>query len=553
MFRGTTERSPRGKGITTLRKLPFAVLLAVPAASACTSLLGDFSTGGPAYTGGDATTDDGAVATSDGAGTQDAPMTVVTSDASDGGTSSSVEAGPEAGSAPKLLACDETSNQRVNLTLNVNGAGPEELQYENLAIASLPGSNGEVRIIAAANAGFTSGAAANNSTLHAFTFTPNATLVSDTVLTLGAGDTNVFDIERYPGGFAVLVQNYNPTTNTAYLAIELIADSANAWSPEYPVTSGAPANPAPDTQMSGALAVVDAATDEFYVALYDTEGPANSQTDYLRWQHAMGTSTLGPLHLVTDSLAMDTYRLAVPNFAYDMSNSYILLQPAGAGTGGSTSILYTISAMGIGPGKPVPVAQTLTPPAMGDTLHALAMTNSVLTMGAANFAFLEGDLNTALLSYYVGQSPISGLGSFAWQSLTQSSPGIDDAGYSIEDLPVNNAAYHWESFPTPASVASENLLAVATVGTNQSLTGDQGVNLVWFDAVAGTIRAGKTGPRRLLSDVSGLGNLYANATFAGPPTTLLTNILLVYEVPTSDAGDDGSEDIWLTQVNCSAP
>ena len=545
MSRGTVERSPRRKGISTLRKLPFAVLFAVPAASACTSLLGDFSTSNT-YSGGDATTDDGGIAMSDGASAHDAPTTVLGSDASDGGSTADADSGSDAASAPRFLACNETSNMRVNLTLNVNGAGPEELQYQQLAISNLPGSNGEVRIIAQANG-----------SLHAFTFTPNATIVSDAVFTLNPGSQNVFDIERYPGGFAALVMNAD-ASQAPYLAIERIDDSATASvAPEFVVSTTNPTDPVMDTQVSGALAVVNSATNEFYVALYDTETYMSGQAVLFAVATRAGdVDTREPAHGHAHAdhddpaLSAGSYRLTVPNFAYDTSSSYILLQPAGAGTGGTTSILYTVSAAGLGAGFPVPVQETLAPPA-SDTLHALAMTNSALTAGSANLAFLEGNLTTALVSYYVGQSAISGLGSFAWQDLTQSSPGIDDAGYSIEDLPVNNAAYHWEAFPTPASVASENLLAVATIGSNQSVIGDQGVNLVWFDAVAGTIRASKTGVRRLLSDVGGLG--YANATFAGPPTTLLTNMLLVYEVQTSDAGgDDGPEDLWLTQVNCSA-
>lgn len=525
------------EGITTLRKLPFAVLLAVPAASACTSLLGDFSTGGAVIAGPDATTGGLDGATSDGAGAQDA---TTVSDAGDGGTSS-MEAGSDAGGAPKLLACVETMGMRVNLTAQVTGGG-EELPYQNLAIASLPGASGTVRIVAQVN----------NNALHAFTFSQGSNSVTDAVFTLGSGNTSILDIERYPGGFAVLVENASSTNS--YLAIERISDMATAWSPEYPVTDVAPASPAPSTQISGALGVVNSATNEFYVAVYDTEGSGANEVDYLRWQHVLGTSTPGPLHVVTPTsytptLDAGSYRLAVPGFAFDMSNSYVLLQPAGSGTGGTTSIIYTVSAMGIGQGLPVPMPQTLTPP-MGDTLHALAMTNSVLTAGSANLAFLEGDLSTAVLSYYVGQSAVSGLGSLAWQNLTESSPGVDDAGYTIEDLPVNNAAYHWESFPSPAVPPSENFLAVATIGSSQSGT-DQGVNLVWFDAVSGTIRASKTGVRRILGDVNGLG--YVNATFAGAPSTLLTNMLLAYEVQTSDAGsDNGPEDIWLTQVNCTA-
>ncbi len=530
---------PRRKGIPTLRKSAFAVLLAVPVASACTSLLGDFTSSGIVGGGPDATTDDGGTLAVDGSMSQRDGATLSDGGATnrDGATGS--EAGPDAAPAPALLACAEgNAMNRLNLTLNPNGAGPEPAQYGALAIANLPGTAGEVRVVAAADDG-----------LHAFTFSQSSSSVTDTVFAFNPGNTNVFDIERYQGGFAVLVLDMN-AENEPVLAVERIEDSASAWSPEYVVSGTNPIDPVTDTSISASVAVVNPSTNEFYIAIYDTEiGEDGGYNDVLRWQHVQGTGAPGNLpHLA--SFPADTYSLPSPSFAFTMTNSYLLVQPGGnGGPSVATSAIFTISPMGIGPGLPVPFQDTLSPPS-GDTLFAVGMTNSVLTPGSANLAFLEGNLNTAQLSYYVGQAPATNLDSLAWQNLTQSSPGIADAGYTLEDLPVNHGSFHWESFPSPANPTSENLLAVSTISGNQSVLGDQGLNFVWWDAVTGYMRASRTGGRRLLPDVNGLG--YANATFASPPSTLITNVLVAYEVQTSEAETGPTtSNVWLTQINCS--
>lgn len=119
------------------------------------------------------------------------------------------------------MTCGEDMNARVNLSLNPGNAGPVTLQYDTVAVASLNGGNGDARIIVA-----------ESNKIHAYTYTQNGGSVVDATFTLGAngnGPTQVLDIRRYVGGFAVLVQDVDPS-NQPILAIVRISDSSiNNW------------------------------------------------------------------------------------------------------------------------------------------------------------------------------------------------------------------------------------------------------------------------------------------------------------------------------------
>jgi hypothetical protein len=515
-----------------MRKLAFAAWAALPAVVAfgCTSILGDFTsgTGGP-VSGLDATTLDGPV-------TGDDAAVDANGSAPDGGQNTQGEAGPDTGTAPpKLLTCGEDMNARVNLSLNPNGGGPVSLDYDTVAVASLNGGNGDARIIVA-----------ESNKIHAYTYTQNGGSVVDAVFQLGQngnGPTQVLDIQRYPGGFACLVMDVSPT-NEPVLAIVRISDtSLTTWPNELIVSApnfvqlggGTSGN---NNNLKAVLGVLNASTNDFYIAVYDNE----NGMDVLRAERVTaggypGLTTLG-------MFTTGTYSLPSPAFAFNANNSYILLQASG-NNGGPTSpnsAVYTLPPSNFGNSG---VANVLTPP-IGNTLFALAMANSGVMDGSANLAFIEGNLSTFALNYYVGQVPMSGLGTLAWQNLTVTSPPETDAGTSVEDLPVNLNALHYESFSP-----SEALLAISTT---QTVTTDFGLNFIWWDAQTGYMRANQTGQTRLLSDVTTptLSLHRSNVTFLQPPS-VVSRFRIVYELETpqgSGNNSSGPGSLWTTSITC---
>jgi hypothetical protein len=78
-----------------------------------------------------------------------------------------------------------------------------------------------------------------------------------------------------------------------------------------------------------------------------------------------------------------------------------------------------------------------------------------------------------------------------------------------------------------------------------------GVNLGWWNAQTGALRAEQVGPSRLLNNVIGVQN--ATATFTGPPNPGLASIILGYQVVVNpDAGSSQQQpsNLWITQLTC---
>jgi hypothetical protein len=552
-----------------------ALILIAPlvAVGACTSILGDFTTGpvvesgdggdatmgtmpeaapdvgmdriaaeaqGPDGAGADRLADQGAgdqALADQGLSDQAAP------DTSDGPAATPPDGAGEAGVTLRRLRClasSATSGQRTPLTTGfpVHPSNPGIIRIGNLA-------NRQVRV-ALVDTPPPEGGMFNPSVLQAYTFDPNNSSSAVAQASFATNSGQILDLERYGGavpGFVALFVSYDQTQMTSVLSVARLPDDSNAWI--GPKSFGPVPNNLNNSQ--AVLTAIDGSQDSYYVVMsYITGG---SQI-----------VSAGPLNAANPKLPpITTYTAMNGQDAFQLVNPGIAL--AGAGDAGTTYQPYVIMQPNGQNGPPplgsaaallVPGAATLsvaiTPPSTLNYFPA-GLVSAAADSTKANIFMLVADLTQLQGNYRVGQVAASSLPSLDPMSLPITSVTAADGGTaSIRDLLINNTMVHWETPP----MAGEQLLALSPpVDLNM---GFPGISFGWWDAPTGQLRTYAAGDGALLSDVANI--VRADATFVSLVGSI-GQLYVAYEVSsTPSTGMNGGNnapacDIWLARVNCT--
>ena len=563
-----------------MRKYALLAALLVPsvAAVACTSILGDYAQGtgsgtkdaGKVADGGkrDGTTlRDGAGAT-DGASHGDARTSPDASAPIDGDATPTTDGG---GDAPlPLTSCTEDNPDSGGVRLSPQDGGVDTLAFESLAIASMTSPMG-VRVVVGIG---------NDPTraIDAITYLPGnvATLPKEAKFALPAPDGDsgyrlqILDIERYATGFACLYIVIGSDAEPPTLGIVSIDDSKSTWGTPLSVAGLGPLAQN-NGSLVGSLAVIDATTQSYYVAVFDSEGvDGGGSVDYLRAQLENGGgsgSTGTPLALIAQP-PQGQFTLASHAIATTTSDLYLLVAPSAPGglPIGQPGEIITVplassGALDLGSApKVTPLAPTND---AGALVFPFGLANSAVTSGVANLGFLDGQFSLskqALTSarYDVGQRPAGQLpeaGGIAWSSLPNTPVAVPDAGGIYSQLVIDHGTFHWEA---PGSLAPESLLAIARTLSPAGPGADEpGVNFAWWTA-AGALRGKMVGSDRLLPHLTNDVNLTAvsfNLLDASAPAAGKYHFLLAYELAPGieDSGQSGPGELWVTSFTCTEP
>jgi hypothetical protein len=114
---------------------------------------------------------------------------------------------------------------------------------------------------------------------------------------------------------------------------------------------------------------------------------------------------------------------------------------------------------------------------------------------------------------------------------------------SIQDLIINNARYHWESFPAPQQ--SDNLLAAGIIYPSAN-----GINFEWWNG-SSQVAASKTNKNAFFyyDPTTGGPSYYAaDVAFTSPPLPALAGFEMAYMKQNSTT--TGVADVWATPIDC---
>jgi hypothetical protein len=494
-----------------MRTTSFLALLVVPCGMlACSALLGDFtvSPGGSDVGVGDTGSD---VSQSD----------VTQSDASDAATLFE-------------LACTEgAKSQRIQVTQN------DSLNADLIRIANIPAST-NVRVVLV---NYVENDAGNNSTVTLESYTiaiQGGNQITPASLPLTANQA--FAITRYNDvggtGFAVLYVQYDETANENYLWVAQIADSAMAWSPPVQV-----AEITSNNNLEADFTVIDSATNDYFIALSQVD--MANQVIYGGEVKGAGSATLPAMQTFpVQSAFRNVFDITRPGVAFHLNTGYVMLTPDGNNGPppvGSPVVVLESSASAV----------MVTPPSSLNYFPTGFVNATDPTK--VNMAFLIANLNTLTGQYGVGQVAISSLGTLNPQQLPATIPTAADGGVAaLQDLFLggNSPSAHWE---TPPLSDEQFIVVQPTIVPGNMATYVGGVNLAWWDAPTGLLRAYAAGDGNLMRDVAFINN--ADATITGLVGSI-AQIEVAYENAATDPSDtmnnlpDVASDLWLTNLSC---
>jgi hypothetical protein len=216
-------------------------------------------------------------------------------------------------------------------------------------------------------------------------------------------------------------------------------------------------------------------------------------------------------------------------------NVYAMLNPSGNNgppPAGSVPTLYSAGAS-----LTSPTMRTLPLSNPSDFMQGMVLQG--LPSGNIGLAFIEANLSTAAVQGEVLTGVVPG------SKLATLDPTTDLHATtipSIQDIVVNNAHYHWESFTSPQS---DNLLVAGNIYPSAN-----GVNFEWWNG-AGQVVAQKTNKNAFFYfDPASMGLAFygADVTFTSPPLPAIAQLEMVYvqQSPTMT----GMADVWATQIDC---
>jgi hypothetical protein len=508
-------------------------VLALPLAGAvaCTAILGDFnvsSSGGGGDDGGGLGDAPVAIAEGGEEGATDSPSGDAAGNAvsqDDSGNSSLGDASD--GSTLRKLRCASptTGGSRVQVTTG------NSVNADFIRVASI-GQN-QVRIVAV---DYPNQEAGGNNPAWLRTYTLSSSGGGNVgIASLPTNSGQVFALERYsgtPSGFVALYGVPDPITMSNNLVVARLPDDSNTWvGPQ--VLAAIPSN-LQNAQV--ALSVINAAQDDYYVALSTISG---SMQNVYAGEVNPGLGTLAvAASYPTMSNGGSAYQLTAPGIAMSGAQAYILLSPNGQN---GPPALGAPAAMLI-PGAAKPTV-LITPPS-NLNYFPFGLT-SATAPEFANVLFLVADLTQLRGTYRAGQVATNTLASLDPMSLPSTIPTTATGGATIKDLIINSPTIHWET-----ASGAEQLLVLAPPA--DLAMGYPGVNFAWWDAQTGTLRALATGDGAMLADVPNVHR--ADATFASLVGSIV-QLWVAYESTQVSASMNNSppppSDIWLGRLTCT--
>ncbi|HXX69506.1 MAG TPA: hypothetical protein VEK07_20145 [Polyangiaceae bacterium] len=364
---------------------------------------------------------------------------------------------------------------------------------------------------------------------------------------------NVIALARYQGGIAALVSEnlFDAGTTVPVLDVYTIADDEGSWSAPNVLTSGGPL-PTCLNQTSGALWVLDPTAPSYlYDVTYQPCPPSPSTTVHLVGQTGSAPLAMWPLPLEdmvqpdggdagnTVDAAAQGFSVAGITAAPAGGSSTPIFAIANTSNGGPQpgigSTLFTSSVQDLG-NVTVRELPLVAPSDLMQALSVQTLPTTGSSPGNVGLVFLEANLTVQNVTplFYVGALPPSQM-----TTLDPSSDLPATALSGISDIPINAAAYHWESFASP--FASDNMLGVGPVFTTGA-----GLNFLWWDA-SGALRARSTSASALFADAGVI--LGGDVTFTSAPFPALGQFEAVFLVAQPDAST--LTDVMATQFECT--
>jgi hypothetical protein len=488
-----------------------AVGLTAACPLACASILGDFTASTTSSTDGGPAND--APLSADGNG-RDAPS----NGDSPGNTDGPADAGP------KPLACSIPGTVVPQLlgTIGLNGGGGGGNANVELFNAGSP-QHTQFRVVVPDRS-------LPNNFYHVYTFGQGGGGPPVTDVPLPAG-FNPLAFVRYPSGIAALA--YGSTSGAASMVVFTLDDMATSWAGPATVVSGAQAPQCPGN-MSGALVVNDVATQDYSI-VYSYIPCGDAGTTTIQAVHYTATAGGSPVTWPQPAVDSGTYGYQLSAFAANSSGAALFADPNGNGppTGGTSTFIYLASSALNG-------QPTITNAALANpTDFLITASAAALPNGKVGLAMLEANLNAMNVQpdLFVGS-----VASVSLQNLVPSTALTDTKLAGIQNLIINGAHYHWESFANPMT---DNLLAAGSVYPNAN-----GINFQWWNGAGQTVAAQTSTNALMYFSGTGLAFYAADVTFTQPPAASLANFELVYVQKDPESANVG--DVWASQIACVA-
>lgn len=508
----------------TRRRALVSVLLLLGGASACASIVGDFTKGeeAPDGSGGDASLPDGA--TADG--------------------SSPSDAGRDGAAPPAVLTCKFQPGSVLQLA---SFARPSQDVPDNIFLLGPTPTNGTAYVVVPG------GGTMSNQGGDVFRYAANQT--SPNVLDIPAPPGQIYAAHRTADGIVLLSMDQNIPGNPGHSQLVVFKLSESVTDGGIPVWQRIPIGPMDPIQGNtcrqlATFLVVDSLKDDYIVALSYNPAPSGcagnidppllfvartgangGPATFVKWDVPQLDGGTATLDFQRDSIVLDPGTEKV----------YLFADPSGGGpTQGVGPIVFS-SPSSIPPGGAT--AQRMNLGSGSNFAGGLGYISSP-SLGGIDVGILGGDLALVAPSLFVGNAPANEVATLPISSAYQTTV-VDN----IESLPVDKGRSHWHAFS-----GGENLLLI---GRND-LKGGNGVNVYWFDN-AGNLRvrqaATDAGPEHsaLLQDHVVVG---ADVTFNGPPVgspPILGDLLIA--VTEQTATDGGVHWFSLTQYHttCTPP
>ncbi len=486
----------------------------------CTSLLGDFETGGA-----DAVGDDGAPGPSpDGSdASSDAPASDSTMQGADGasqdglGASDASQPDGEASAPLQRLTCDQWQKPNDLLVARLfpsdsGGGGGNNIPFSQMAIEHIPGMSA-ARIVVATN---------TSSSSTTMVYTVQESSGQNTVNALSLPNSGMRAELKTSNAVTFLVQSYSGSST--YLLYS-IADSDPGTSASSLSTPVATLSPLPNMPTSGGgggnfqMTYIEMAANSYY--LLATYAATGGQYDLTSW--------LTPSQTSWQVAQASTQQLNINSpLVRDGSNAYGFFGPPGSGNGGPTSLFqYTFPTSGAS----APTTRSIIPA----TATAGTMATSLRADGSYSLAFVElAGAQSATL--HAGSVPKASINSFMVDDLPPLSFDVRTDGGFFDTTPFSG-----HNGPGARWLSNGDLGMLGTGGTG----GGTYTGLNFYVA---------TPTGQWLVTTAGTGqNILAGQTIQGSAFDLasaISDIVLQFDMTWVTQLTDGSYGLYFNQLNC---
>jgi hypothetical protein len=500
-------------------RLAFAVSSASLAVflAGCTSLLGDFETGGPDAAGDDGApgpSTDASDASSDGS-TGDSTMQGSDGASQDGPGPS--DAQPEADAAPlQRLTCDQWQKANDLLVARLfasdsGGGGGNNIPFNQIAVEHIPGMNA-ARLVVATNGSpsattvYTVQESSGSNTVNAIAL-PNTGARAE----LKTSNAVTFLVQQFSGSSTYLlysIADSDPGNNAASLSTPVATLTAL---PNQPTSGGGGGN--------FEMTYIEMAANSYY--LLATYAATGGQFDLSSWLTPSQTSWQ------VVQAATQQLNIGAP-LVRDGTNAYGFFGPPGSGGGGPTSLFqYTFPTNGAS----APTSRSIIP----STATAATMATSLRADGSYSLAFVEL-AGAQSATVHAGSVPRANINSFMVDDLPALTFDVKTDGGLFDTTPFsghNGPGARWLSNGDLGMLGTGGTGGGTYTGLNFYVATPTGQ---WLVATAGTgqnVLAGQT--------IQGSAFDLANA---------INDIVLQFDMAWVVQLTDGSYGLYFNQLNC---